>query len=782
MAGGEGTRLRPITCGIPKPMIDVMGIPVMEHIILLMKNAGITEIAVTLMYMPHIIKEYFGDGSSFGVNIYYFTEETPLGTAGSVKNAQEFLNDDFIIISGDCLTDININSAIDFHKKNGSVATLVLSKVENPLEYGVVVTDDKGRITRFLEKPNWSEVFSDTVNTGIYILNPSVLNLMENNTKYDFSNDIFPILLSEKQPMFGYVAQGYWCDIGDINAYMKCHFDILDGKVNIKINGEQVEKGVYIGKDVQIEPDAKIYSPCFIGEGSILRADCKIMPYSVIGNSSTVCTGASVKQSVIHKNVMLGRQSQIRGSIIAEGCVVGTYSSLFENSVIGEKTFIGDMCEVKNNIKIWPNKNIANETVVSENIVWGDNFSRKLFGENGISGEINVDITPEFATRLGASFGAVKKGKKICVAIGGGGALEMLKGAFVSGLASAGVQVYDFGATPLSPTRRGLTFYGFDGGVFMDIINEKLVINFMNESGGNICRAEERKLETLFMREDFFRLEHENIKPVVKIDGYKLYYMREIINEFSSKKLSVPITIGGNNESLGTILYELGAKVVSNGAKNISADIDDFGEEVVLKDEKGRLISWDVFYAIVCLLMLKSGYKKIVVPIVGSGHFEDIAKKYGAVVLRCKTSKSEIMKAMLENGLEMQFRMIYDAVYAVVKICSFLSENNIKLWQLADEAPKIYIAEREVQCDFGKKGKVIRSMATFAQNGKYGDKYEFSEGVKIYSDKGWVLIIPHSQKPVCKVVSEGQNAEFANELCDFYSDEVTKIITDSPNR
>ena len=236
MAGGEGTRLRPLTCGRPKPMVDVMGRPVMEYIIELMKNAGITDIAVTLMYMPHIITEHFGDGSKFGVRIKYYIEDTPLGTAGSVKNAQEFFDDTFIIVSGDSLTDIDIKKAAEIHKEKGSEATIVLKSVDNPLEYGIVVTDESGAIIRFLEKPSWSEVFSDTANTGIYILNPSVLSLIPPSERYDFSRDLFPKMLAGGHRMFGFVADGYWCDIGDLSAYKKCHFDILDKKVGIKLN------------------------------------------------------------------------------------------------------------------------------------------------------------------------------------------------------------------------------------------------------------------------------------------------------------------------------------------------------------------------------------------------------------------------------------------------------------------------------------------------------------------------------------------------------------------
>lgn len=775
MAGGEGTRLRPLTCGRPKPMVDVMGRPVMEYIIELMKNAGITDIAVTLMYMPHIITEHFGDGSKFGVRIKYYIEDTPLGTAGSVKNAQEFFDDTFIIVSGDSLTDIDIKKAAEFHKEKGSEATIVLKSVDNPLEYGIVVTDESGAIIRFLEKPSWSEVFSDTANTGIYILNPSVLSLIPPSERYDFSRDLFPKMLAGGHRMFGFVADGYWCDIGDLSAYKKCHFDILDKKVGIKLNC--VEKnGILMHDTAAVHPDSVISAPCYIGDLVSIERGAKIMPYSIVGSNSRICEGSSVKKSVIQKNVTIARTTQVRGCIIADGVRVGAHSMLLENSVIGEKTCIGDMCEVKNNIKIWPQKIIENETVVGDNLIWGDNFGKRLFGENGVSGKINVEVTPEFATRLGAAFGAAGKNAKLSVSGGAGGALDMLRSAFVSGLLSSGAKVYDFWGITLPVARRAIPFYGLDGGVHIMAINTgnemKLVTTFLNENGADIPRDFERKIEILFMREDFTRCQPDVISEIVRFYDYKLYYMREIMNEIKDK-LSVNIKIEGSDIAR-QLLSDLGAEIVTSDGKGvITAFVDEYAERLVLVDELGRTISGESFAALVSLISIKTGNKIIASPISGSGSIEAIAAKYNASVVRCKTGKACMMECMQKNN-SMQFRMMFDAVYALAKICSFICREGIMLSDLTNEIPEIYMVEKEVECEEKSKGKVIRYITDTAR--KQSGKIELDEGVKIINDKGWVLIVPHSQKPVCKVISEGINEEYANELCDIYIGEVKKYL------
>jgi len=296
MAGGEGSRLRPLTCSRPKPMVPVANKPVMQHIVELLKKHGFEDIAVTLLYMPEAIKEYFDDGRDYGVNIFYFIEDTPLGTAGSVKNAEEFLDDTFIVISGDALTDADLRKALEFHNAKGSIATLLLKKVDIPLEYGVVVTDDEGRITRFLEKPSWGEVFSDTVNTGMYILSPEVLKLVPKNEMFDFSKDLFPLILKERMPIYGYIIDDYWCDIGDPQAYIQSHIDILNGKVRINIPAKEIEKNIWVGEGTEIDDPSCLRAPCIIGSYSKIKKNSIIGEYSVIGDFNIIGEGTSIKR------------------------------------------------------------------------------------------------------------------------------------------------------------------------------------------------------------------------------------------------------------------------------------------------------------------------------------------------------------------------------------------------------------------------------------------------------------------------------------------------------
>lgn len=255
MAGGKGTRLRPLTSHIPKPMVLLAQKPVMEYAIELLKKHGITEIAITLQYLPEVIKDYFGDGSRFGVELHYFEEITPLGTAGGIKNAEKFLNDRFIVISGDCITDFDLTKGINFHEEKRALTTVFMKKVAMPREYGVISTNEIAEIVRFIEKPSWNEIFSNTVNTGIYVLEPEVLDYLRPGEPSDFSKDLFPQLMKEKNLLFGFNADGYWSDVGNLNMYRQTQLDILNNKVHVCFATNVVNELVPHGKNNSVEAE-----------------------------------------------------------------------------------------------------------------------------------------------------------------------------------------------------------------------------------------------------------------------------------------------------------------------------------------------------------------------------------------------------------------------------------------------------------------------------------------------------------------------------------------------
>jgi len=386
MAGGEGSRLRPLTCDRPKPMVPVMNRPLMEYSVELLQKHGFRDIAVTLQYLPEQIRDHFGDGHRFGVNLHYFVEEEPLGTAGSVKNAAAMLDETFIVISGDALTDFDLTEAVEFHRARGAAATLILKSVENPLEYGLVMLEPDGRINRFLEKPGWGEVFSDTVNTGIYILEPEVLSLVEPGRMFDFSKDLFPRLLEMKEPLFGCVLNGFWCDIGDLKEYLRAHREILAGQVRVQLKGHEYEKGIWMEEDVTIHPRVQLSGPLYIGAGCYLEAGAYLSDGTVLGSSTRVAERASVKRGLTWEGASIGRGAALRGGILCSAVRLGRRAAIYEEAVVGDGSLIEDGVVIKPGVKVWPAKVVESGVTLHESLIWAP-LSPELFLAGTVSRE-----------------------------------------------------------------------------------------------------------------------------------------------------------------------------------------------------------------------------------------------------------------------------------------------------------------------------------------------------------------------------------------------------------
>ena len=780
MAGGEGTRLRPLTLSVPKPMVNVLNRPMMAHIIALLKQHGITEIAVTLLYLPHIVRDYFGDGSRFGVHLEYFVEEKPLGTAGSVKNAEEFLSEDFLVISGDCLTDINLEKAISFHNRNHAAATIVLSEVKNPSEYGIVVTNEEDRIQRFLEKPSPGEAFSSTVNTGIYLLNKKILSYFEPGSNLDFSKDLFPMILKNKERFFGYRAPGYWCDMGDLKAYLRCHRDLLDGKVHLPLAGIIRDKGVFLEEGAFLEVGATIMPPVYIGKNTYIESGAEIMPYSVIGSSCVISDRVKTASSVIDCGAYLDEGSYTDGAVLGKKVILKENAKIYEGAVIGEETVIGANSIVKPDIKIWPNKLIEDESVVNLSIVNSERLHRKLFGYRGISGTPGVDFTPENIAKLSACFGAMNKMGKLAVACDGHPASYMAKTALTSGAMSSGIKVYDFGQNLLSVVRSAVSFYGLKGAIYVSFRFKKLQIEFLDADGANIDRKTEKALENLMGREDFARVGSHQIESPLFLENYKNYYFKTMFNRFYLNKIDRFIYLKTSSALVDEYCDQLFEEVLikpvrlkDNVMKNgeITACISEDGERLTLHAEDGSEIRNDkMFMLIILVLMSDRSNGKIVIPPYLSRKAVRLAENNGAEVIVSKNSDSDFMKEMLRQNAQEEFRMCYDAVYALSKIMEYLATKNLRLCDITHNLPEVFKAHRRVRLAQDDRASVMQNLLT--QHGN--EDLQLLDGIKINKKDGWVFIFPDNKKASFAIITEGINEEYANELCDFYEWELKK--------
>src|SRR5215203_4246576 len=518
MAGGEGTRLRPLTSNQPKPMVPIVGKPCMEHILELLNEHGFDEVIVTLAFLPQAIRGYFGTGESLGMAIEYSVEETPLGTAGSVRLASDRLDETFLVISGDALCDFDLSALVEFHKQKGAAVTIGLKSVENPLEFGIVVTDEDARIERFLEKPSWGQVFSDTINTGIYVIEPEVMRNVPNDRPYDFSKELFPLLLEMGRPIYGYVCDGYWQDIGNLDQYRQANFDALDENVRLKVPGIKLRGDVWIGEGVEIDDVEGVEGPAFVGDYCRVAPDASVAPYTVLATGVTLRERARVSRSIIDSGTYVGRSAMIEGAILGRNCDVRAHARVHEGVAIGDQVRLGDQSVVYPGVRIYPYKEVEYGAQLHESLIWESRASTRLFGKDGVNGLVNVDLTPETAVRLGAALGtALTRGAHVVASRESAAAYRMIKRAMISGLTSAGINVADLRALPTAVGKHLLNTQNYEIAFHVGASTtdpEVLQIRLFERPGTALSVATQKEVEKHFTRQELRRVPYSEVGTI----------------------------------------------------------------------------------------------------------------------------------------------------------------------------------------------------------------------------------------------------------------------------
>ena len=826
MAGGAGTRLRPLTVNRPKPMVPIVHKPVLAHIIELLKRNDFEDAIITLHYFPERVREYFGDGENTGISIRYSVEDRPMGTAGSVKLAEPNIeNDQFLVISGDALTDFDLKQAVEFHHEKGALVTIVLYRVPVPLDYGVVVLDNENRVVRFQEKPEWGSVLSDTVNTGIYVLSTEVLEEIPAETPSDFSADIFPKLLEKGAPVFGYVADGYWCDVGNLREYLRANTDYLYGKPNLPEPGKRLGDGIWTGENVEIAPDARLYGPIYLGNDVKIKAGVEIHGPAVIRDGVIIDNYASIERSIIWRMAYIGEGAHLHGTIIGRQVVVKPNAHLMDASVVGDGTVIGDGAIIYSGVKIWPKKEIENGAEVHESIVWSQRRKKGLFGRFGVTGMVNVDLTPEVAAKLGAAFASIlPRGSVVTINRDPHPSSRMLKRAVISGLPSGGVNVLDLKSTPIPVARYYTSVSTANGGVHVRLspFDQRVVdIKFFDENGLDLGLSDRRQMERIFSREDFRRAYLDDIGLIsyapdvietyqdgflsqvdfaaVKGSNRKLVVdyahsvvalvMPQILDKMGVENITLNAYVDPNRIAIlehvfNTELQQMG-KIVQAIENAIGIRFDVGGEKLFMSDETGHIVPNLLLAATVAMLALRrSPGSTVVVPVSLPSIFEEMAREYGGYVVR---TPQEIRSLVLEVneregslGIDGEgsfvcgcFQPAPDALFMSVKLLELISEEQLPLSELVKQVPPFYMASRAIHCPWELKGKVMLQIRRFTE------QYPRSEidGIKVFlGEKDWVLIRPDPDNPDIHVKAEGSNQERAEEIAEEYASMVRGIL------
>ena len=825
MAGGEGSRLRPLTSSLPKPLVSVAGRPIMEHILLHLRRHQLRDVVATVQYMGASIRNYFGDGSEQGVALTYSVEDSPLGTAGSVILARQQLGETFVVISGDSLTDIDLGAAARFHRERKAIATIVLKPVPNPLEYGVVVVDEGGAVQRFIEKPSWGEVISDLANTGIYILDPAVFDFFRAGEVTDWSGDVFPKLLKEGEHVFGWIADGYWEDVGSHSAYIKANFDCLEGKVKVQLPGDRVGESLWIHPDAEIFEGARVDGPALIGAGAKVRAGAWINGPAVIGAYTTVDSGVKLSNSIVWDHSYIGLNSRLRGSVVCRSVTIKNGCLLEEGSVIGSDVTVGAGSTVNANVRIWPNKEVEPGAVVHESIIWAGSWKRGLFSSYGLNGLINIEITPEFASRLGAAIGALMpKGTEIAFSRDYTRSARMIGRALMSGLISSGTNVIDLSALP-APVSRYWARHNHVSAVHVQtspVDPRSSDVRIFDDHGLDIDKRNERKLEGLFFREDIRRVSHYEMGRITRREQQTERYLADLIAKVDLEAVraaNFKVVIDYNNGAvamvLPQILRELNCQVIPLNAASaeivmeqddptfqahlqeigvitsavkakLGVFIDSPGERCFIVDESGTVLSHNDAFAVLTELALTGRHGMVLGPASTSLAFSIIAEKLGSRFVPTKITPGAVLRAAQHADAVLasdgaggycwpDFAVSFDAVCTIARVLELLAKTGTSLGALRSRIPSVAHRTAIEFCPWEVKGRVMRTM----MEKHLKDRVDLTDGVKVFVDDGWVLVAPDPDRPEYYVIASTREPGHADRLVEEYSQLVRSVVSEA---
>jgi mannose-1-phosphate guanylyltransferase/phosphomannomutase len=814
MAGGEGTRLRPMTANQPKPLLPVVNKPIMEHVLRLLKRHGFTETVVTVQFLAALVRNYFGDGEEIGMALSYATEEMPLGTAGSVKNAQDALRDErFLVISGDALTDIDLTDLVRFHKENGALVTIALKRVPNPLEFGIIIIDDEGRVQRFLEKPTWGQVFSDTANTGIYVMEPEVLDHVAAGESVDWSGDVFPKLLAEGAPLYGYVADGYWEDVGTHESYLKAQADMLSGKIDIEPDGFEVSPGVWVAEGAEVDSEAVLKGPLYIGDYAKVEAGAELREYTVLGSNVVVKEGAFLHRAVVHDNVFIGPSTNLRGCVVGKNTDVMAGARIEEGAVIGDECVIESEAYVSSDVKVYPFKTIEAGAVVNTSVIWESRGQRTLFGPRGVSGLINVEITPELAVRLASAYATtLKKGADVTASRDASRAARTLNRAVQSALTASAINVRDLEACPVPIARYATARENTSGGIVIRTTpgdSQGVDILFLDEDGADLSQGAQRKLERVFGRQEYRRAFPGEIAELSYPSRVLETYVRDLqrcVNMRGVREAGLKIVVdcAGGTASLvlPQLLGRLGVEVltvnnrldevsptetlaermrdlqrlgdlVSSSRAAFGVRFDPVGERISLVNENGELISDDRGLLVVLdLVASERRGGRVALPVTTTRVAEQVCRFHGVQVEWTSTSQDVLTKAAATEGsifagdgrggfIIPEFSPTVDGIAAFIRLLGLVARTRLTLSQIDHRIPEAHLLRRSVPTPWAAKGSVMRHVVEAA-----GDRQvDTTDGVRVIEDDAsWILVLPDPAEAVTHLWAEGADRDSAQDL------------------
>ena len=750
LAGGEGSRLRPLTCTVPKPMVRVFGKPIIEYIFDMLSGNGVTKASVTLGYMPHIIEEAYASGYK-KLKIDFRREEEPLGTAGSVKEAAADFKEPFFVVSGDAMFDFDLKKIMDYHKASGAEITIVATARTDPREYGVVKVGKENRVLGFIEKPSWNQAVSNLANTGIYVVNPKCLELIPQGKCYDFARDLFPLMLEREMKINCYNTDAYWCDVGNIGTFLECQKDIFEKRMSCRL--PEIAEGIYTAQGLP-HGDYSVIPPVYIGKNVHIGNGSVIGPYTVIDDNCFIGKSAKIRYSTVLENSIVSDNTALTGALVCSGAALKKNVCMYENSVAGSGSVIGENSVIRQNVYIWPGKVIGKETVVSDNVKYG-NVRADIISENGIGEDCGRILNAETCVRIGMAFGSLSDCNRFAVAADGSRAASVMKSAIVSGLIASGANVYDFGESFESQLNYGVMLCDCDIGLFVSAADGK-EIRICGKNGLPLTRSTERGVEALFAKNEYRDADEYEIGEIFDMSEMSRNYKKDLLKSVPGGLHEVSAFVESENANAGDILNSVLKKLGCSVSRNLIFKISSSGMEVTAVSD-GKIYEHHTLVAICCFDELRRG-NSVSVPYPMPGYLDSLAADTGGRVYRYLTSPADNSDYDARLIASKQ-RFERDGLFLTLKILKIMQERSCTLEALASEVPDKHFAVKTVGIDFSPS-----CLSTLLGSTDY-ETNTLTEGLKIEKENGRLLVIPKRRGDAVRILAEADTFEAASELC-----------------
>ncbi len=823
MAGGAGTRLRPLTTAVPKALLPIIDQPMLAWVLRLLTQHGTDRCVVTLQHQASVVLKYFSSELAESMNLRFVTEPSPLGTAGSVRYAQSWLepSDDVLIIAGDCLTDMDLTDLMARHRTSGADLTLALARRADPRDYGVVTTDDEGRVQSIIEKPSWGEVSDDRVSTGIYVASPRVLETIPLDTPVDWAKDVIPRLLTEGADVRAFDLGGYWEDIGSFASYVQAQRDVLDGRVQSSVDAFEVAPGIMVATGAEVSPEATLTAPVYVGPFAKIEHDAVVGPYTVVGTNALVRPRSVVDHTILHPNVFVGEGAELAGAIIGRAAEIRRGVRVLTGAVIADGSTIMEGAVIGTDVMIYPGKTIGEGSVIDESVVWETASQRQVFSDGRVSGIVNVDMTPERIVRLAAAFATtLPKGATVTVGRDHSRAARALNRALAGSLTAAGMTIRDLRAVPTPLVRNDTARYS-DGGVILRTTPgrpESLDIQFLNTRGAEIDASRRDAIERIYTRREFrrplpsdigdIRTPHRviddythDVEAVVDLEAIRRTRPRIVLDAGGGPAIGVLSSLMGrlglDALTLGTALEDSGAAdpparreaalhrlsglVVSSGAC-MGARVGPAGERLSVVDERGRVIDDGRMLLVMLDLVASHRHEGVIaVPVTASRLAEQVAAFHGASIRRIGAGATALAAAGADPSVILagdgRGRFVIpalgpgpDASCALMMLLSHMADAELPLSGLDERIPATCVASQIVPLPWHRRAAAMRTVRTAGAH----LRIDTTDGIRLVEpDDSWCLVLPDDGQASVSLYAEAGDTREAEQLLARWREVIT---------